>query len=212
MDIPLDDRDVIIMMLTTVYTMMGYTEKAKALAQKQAPIIISRELLLTKASEAEERDKYQGEAIIALLTELKNLIIISITNNTSIVKNQNGEKLLLELARFYEAVFSDGRCGIAHTHLREIYIHAALIEARIDADSEKALELFRKAFEHNKIYESIRCSGEYKYTSPLISKVRFPSENFPVVPDDFWKAWLKLLPDKFKKLIKADPQFAECFN
>ena len=211
MDISADDRDVINMMLVIVYTQMGYSDKAKVLAKKQNSIIACREMLLPKAAEAEERDRYQGEAIIALLTELKNVIINSVNNNVSMARNPIGETLLLELARFYEAVFSDGRYGIAHTHLRELYIEAAIIEARLDADSEKAFEYFRKAFEHNKAYESIRCGGEYKYTAPLVSKVTFPSENFPSAPDDFWKTCLIILPDKLKNRIKSDPQFTECF-
>lgn len=223
MDINIDDRDAIIMMLTIVYNQMGYIDKAKALAKKQSSIIMCRELLLSKACEADERAKYQGEAVIALLTELKNLLLFSIGNDTALSRTTVGKELVLELAGFYECVFSDGCCGIAHTHLMDLYIYAAMLESRADSnyssdsdsgDTEKAYEYFCKAFEHYKLYNTIHRSGEYeyKYTSPLVSKVTFPSKNFPEVLANHWNTWMTYLPTKLKERIKANPEFAECFN
>ena len=91
---------------------------------------MGRETLLPKATEAEERDKYQGEAIIALLTELKNVIVNSVCTKISIFTTPLCVKLLIDLAHLYESVFSDGKCGIAHSHIRELYLHAAIHEAR----------------------------------------------------------------------------------
>lgn len=62
MDIPAEDRDTIVMMMVITYAKMGYYDKAKALAASRDSIISSRELLLTKAADAEERDRYCGEA------------------------------------------------------------------------------------------------------------------------------------------------------
>ena len=73
-----------------------------------------------KATEAEERDKYQGEAIISLLNELKNVLANSVCTKISLFTTAEGIKLLMDLARLYESVFSDGRCGVApvsYTHL-----------------------------------------------------------------------------------------------
>ena len=211
MDISPEDRDVIIMMMVIVYAQMGYNDKAKALAEKQNSIIMSRETLLPKATTAEERDKYQGEAIIVLLTELKNVMVNSVCTNSSISTTPLAAKLLVDLAHLYESVFSDGKCGIAHSHIRELYLHAAIYESRHDGRTETALEYFHKGFEHNKIYESIRCKGEYQYTAPLVSKVTFPSENFPSVPESYWKDWIEFLSDDLRDRLKSDPKFAECF-
>lgn len=212
MDISPEDRDVIIMMLVMSYAKMGYNNRAKELAESQNSVIMSRELLLPKATIAEEQDKYQGEAIITLLTELKNVICNSVCTKISLFTTSVGTKLFIDLANLYEAVFSDGRCGIAHSHLRELYLHAAVYESRLSKNNEKALEYFKKGFEHNKIYESIRCKGEYQYTSPLVSKVSFPSENFPSVPKTFWKGWTEVLDNDFKEMIMSDPQLKECFE
>ena len=212
MDISPEDRDTITMMMVLVYAKMGYNDKAKALASKQNSIIMCRETLMPKATEAEERDKYQGEAIISLLTELKNVLCNSVCTKISLFTKAEGIKLFVDLAHLYESIFSDGRCGIAHSHLRELYLHAAVFEARFNKNSDQAFEYFKKGFEHKKFYDSIRCTGEYQYTSPLVAKVTFPSENFPSISATFWKGWIEGLPEEFKERIKADSNYAECFE
>ena len=211
-DITAEDRDAMTQRLVLYYAKMGYTDRAKTLASKQNSIISCRETLMPKATEAEERDKYQGEAIISFLTELKNVLCNSICTKISLFTKAEGTKLFIDLAHLYESIFSDGRCGVAHSHLRELYLHAAVYEARFNKNSDQAFEYFKKGFEHKKLYDSIRCTGEYQYTSPLVAKVTFPSANFPSVPATFWKGWIEVLPEEFKERIKADSNYAECFE
>ena len=212
MDITPEDRDAVTMMLVMAYAKMGYSDKSKALASKQNSIISCREILMPKATEAEERDKYQGEAIISLLTELKNVICNSVCTKVSLFTKAEGIKLFVALARLYESIFSDGRCGVAHAHLSELYLHAAVYESRVNKNIDQAFEYFEKGFEHNKCYSSVRCNGEYKYTSPLVAKVTFPGDNFPSVYSMFWKAWIEVLPDEFRERIESDSKYAECFE
>ena len=211
MDISPEDHDTITMMMVIVYTKMGYTDKAMALASKQNSIIACRETLMPKATEAGERDKYQGEAIISLLTELKNVLCDSVCTKISLFTKAEGIKLMVDLAHLYESIFSDGRCGVAHSHLRDLYLHAAVFESRFGQNTDQAFEYFKKGFDHNKQYNAIRCKGEYQYSSPLVSRVTFPSENFPSVPATFWKGWIEVLPNDFRERIKADPTYSECF-
>ena len=210
-DITAEERDAMTQRLVLYYAKMGYTDRAKTLASKQNSIISCRETLMPKATEADERDKYQGEAIISFLTELKNVLCNSICTKISLFTKAEGTKLFVDLAHLYESIFSDGRCGVAHSHLRELYLHAAVYEARFNKTTDQAFEYFKKGFEHKKLYDSIRCTGEYQYTSPLVAKVTFPSANFPSVPSTFWKGWIEVLPEEFKERIKADTNYAECF-
>lgn len=212
MDISAEDRDIITQQLVISYAKMGYHDKAKAMAEKQSCLLMSREFLLPLATEAEERDKYQGEAIITILHALKTVITNSVFTNISIFTKPIGTDLLIDIIHLYESVFSDGRCGAAHAHIQELYLHAAICEARFGEGTEKALEYFKKGFEHNRIYESIRCKGEYQYTAPLVSKVTFPSGNFPGLPESFWKGWIDVLPDDLRDRLKNDPRFEECFR
>ena len=211
-DITAEERDAMTQRLVLYYAKMGYTDRAKTLASKQNSIIACRETLMPKATEAEERDKYQGEAIISFLTELKNVLCNSVCTKISLFTKAEGTKLFVDLAHLYESIFSDGRCGVAHSHLRELYLHAAVYEARFNKNTDQAFEYFKKGFEHKKLYDSIRCTGEYQYTSPLVAKVTFPSANFPSVPATFWEGWIEVLPEEFKERIKADSNYAECFE
>ena len=211
-DITAEDRDAMTQRLVLYYAKMGYTDRAKTLASKQNSIIACRETLMPKATEAEERDKYQGEAIISLLTELKNVLCNSVCTKISLFTKSEGIKLFVDLAHLYESIFSDGRCGVAHSHIRELYLHAADLEARFNKNTDQAFEYFKKGFEHKKLYDSIRCTGEYQYTSPLVAKVTFPSENFPSISTTFWKGWIEVFPEEFKERIKADSDYAECFE
>ncbi len=211
-DISAEDRDTMTQCLVFYYAKMGYGDKAKDLALKQNSIITCREILLPRAAEAEERDKYQGEAIISLLTELKNVLCNSVCSKISLFTKAEGIKQLVDLAHLYESIFSDGRCGVAHYHLSELYLHATVFEARFDKDKDQTLEYFKRGFEHKKLYDSVRCTGEYQYTSPLVAKVTFPSENFPSISTTFWREWIEVLPEEFKECIKADPKYAECFE
>jgi len=210
-DISAEDRDAITLQLVVYYAKMGYFQKAKALADKQNRLRMSKEFLLPLSSQGEERDKYQGEAIIELLTALQNVVLNSVWTKVSLFTQPNGTALLLQLAQLCEAVFSDGQCGILHSAIRDLYLWAAFIEARHGEGAEKAFGHFRKGFEHHRRYQSIRNTGTYHYTAPLVAKVTFPSENFPAVPENFWKGQLEGYPDDLKNRIASDPEFAECF-
>ena len=210
-DISAEDRDILTQQMVIYYSKMGYFDKATALASKQNSLLTSREFLLSMANEGEARDKYQGEAIIDILNALKTIVVNSVCTKISVCTKEEGIKLFTDLAHLYESVFNDGRCGIGHYHIAELYLHAAVYEARFGEGEEKAFEYFGKGFEHKKKYESIRCRGVYQYTAPLVAKVTFPSENFPSLTDTFWKGWIEVLPAKLKERINSDPEFAECF-
>ena len=209
-DDSIEDRDAVILLMVIVYGKMGYNEKAKALAQKQNSIIMSREVLLPRATGREEGDKYRGEAIIALLTELKNVIEVSIASKISVFTTEKALIPLMALINLYKAVFNDGNYGIAHSHMRDLYLRAAIQQDRFGEKAE-ALECFREAFRHNNIYKSIRNCGEYHYTATLVSNVTFPAKNFPEVPHSFYKVWLSYFTEELRERIKKDPEFEECF-
>ena len=212
LDISAEDRDVLTQRMVLYYAKMGCFDKATTLASKQNSLLMSREVLLSLANEGESRDKYQGEAIIDVLVALKTVIVNSVCTKVSVFTKKEGVALMIELAHLYETVFSDGRCGVGHYHICELYLHAALYEARFGEGAEKALEHFKKGFEHKRLYDSIRCTGEYQYTSPLVAKVTFPSANFPSVLSTFWKGWIEVLPEEFKERIKSDSNYVECFE
>lgn len=204
-DIPVSDRDVVTSLIVSLYSVTGQFDKATALAQKQASVIVSREVLMTMAAKDEERGKYLGEALIALLTEMCNTI------EKADFKHLIKSNAMILLAQYCESVFSDGKCGMLHSYLSGLYINAAALTAGFGKDTDTAFEYFKKGFDHHKAYCEIPREGEYIYTAPLVSKVTFPAKNFPITPDSYWQTTMNIIPDELKKRLEADPYFAECF-
>ncbi|MBR3779621.1 MAG: helix-turn-helix transcriptional regulator, partial [Clostridia bacterium] len=149
------EKDAVILIMVADYSKMGQFDKAKALAEKQNSVFVSRECLMPHATVDEERDRYLGEAIISVMNELKNLIQTAVTTKKPLVKEGISVQKMIALAEFYEKLFDDGRLGIAHTNVRDLYICCSIFEAKF-GNLEKAMEYFDKGFNHHKTYKEIR--------------------------------------------------------
>ncbi len=205
-----DDKSAIVSISVRLYAAMGLFDQAEDLANRQDPVMICREVLLAAATDGEKRDLYQGEALLALLRELKIILESSVGTKVSICSSGEGVRKLLDVAHLYESILDDGNCGAEHADLRDLYLHCAFFTASL-GNVEEAVEYFDRGFEHEKKYESIRCTGVYHYTAPLVSKVTFLSDHWPSVPVDAWKSWLAAAPIHLVEAIKAKPKYAECF-
>lgn len=210
MDLSKDDKEAVILNMIVAYAKMGMNEKAEKLARAQNSVIVSRECLLPYTKSEDERDSYLGEAIIALMSELKKIVEVSVTTKLSLATTDSGIDKFVALIRLYESIFDDGNCGIAHAHLRDLYLYCAVFKSRLQ-DVDTALEYFDAAFEQNQKYKSIRNTGEYHYTAPLVAKVTFPSANFPAVPEDMWKGWMQIIPSDLRNKVYENSKYAECF-
>lgn len=210
MDIDPDNRTAVITAAIRLYASMGASDKAEAMSKKQDSVVICREVLLAAATDGERRDRYQGKALLALMRQLKIVIESSVMSKLSMCWSEAGVRKLLDAAHMYESVLDDGNCGSAHSDLRDLYLWSAIFTAR-QGNTAQALKYFDTAFTHEKRYEAIRCTGIYHYTAPLVSKVTFPSENFPAVPEGAWKGRLSAAPANLIDAIKGDERYAECF-
>ena len=117
---------------------------------------------------------------------------------------------MIDLAKLYESVFSDGNCGAAHKEIRDLYM-TAVLQFRHGGCIEEAFAYFKKAFEHHEALKSVTSPSEYQYTAPLVSKVTVKAENMPSANDAYWKKHREFIPEKLMERIKVDPQFSECF-
>lgn len=212
MNITSEQRKVVIFSLIMLYQHLGSHEKAKALAEEQPSLILSREVLLAHNTTAEERDKYRGELIIALLTEMCHAITNSFLPTDDLSVSDYKIEILLSLITLFEAIFQDGRCGIRHMDLRFLYITLANLVARDKQNVDKALTYFDKGFEHHKEYCRISTLGDYHYTAPLVAKVLHTSEWFQPVPEFFWKYHMGMVPEVLKDELRKNEKYAECFE
>lgn len=206
-----DERIAVITIMVRQFATIGAYDKAEILAQKQDSVIISRECLLPAATEGEKRDMYQGEALIALIKQLKIVMETAVMTKLSMCWNETGIQKLLAVAHLYESIFDDGNCGGCHDDLRDIYLWCAVFCAR-QGNLSQAVEYFDAMFTHEKKYEAIRGTGLYQYTAPLVSKVSFPSDNWPAVPANSWKGWLSQATEDLIEAIRSDNKYSECFD
>jgi transcriptional regulator with XRE-family HTH domain len=205
-----DDRLAVITVMVRQYAAIGAYDRAEAIAAKQDPVIISRECLLAAASEGEKRDLYQGEALIELTRQIKIIAENAVLSKLSLVRSETGVRILSGIARLYELIFDDGNCGIGHSDLRDLYLWCAVLTARQD-NLACATEYFDIAFGHAEKYDAIRQTGVYQYTAPLVSKVTFPSDNWPKNPEGSWKGWLSVAPENLVEAIRGNDRYARCF-
>lgn len=205
------EKDAVILIMVADYSKMGQFEKAKALAEKQNSIFVSRECLMTHATIYEERDRYLGEAIISVMNELKKLIETAVTTKKSLAESGVSVRKMLALAEFYEKLFDDGRLGIAHTNVRDLYICCSIFEAKF-GNLEKAMEYFDKGFNHHKTYKEIRKTDKYCYSSPLFSKV-ISYGSFPKISEDGLRDYLSAsAPENLRNEILRNEKYSECFE
>lgn len=194
MDIPSDYRGSAIFTMILLYKRTGSYEKAKTLAMEQDSLLLCKEVLLPKATMGEEYERYQGEAIIALLQELFIVISDSVASKSSIYCSEYGRNVLLSLVNLFETIFDDGCLGSQHMNMRYLYLALANYEAQYGGNMQKSLHYFDKGVEHHTAYCNICNTAEYHYSAPLVANVTTPGEKIPSVPENFWDNWLQNMP------------------
>ncbi|MBQ4042934.1 MAG: helix-turn-helix transcriptional regulator [Clostridia bacterium] len=207
-----EDREIAIRQVTPLYCRMGKYEKAKVLANSQNALVVCKEVLLPLATVGEEKARYQGERIMALLSNLRFAISESVATRPAVSASEYGRQILLSVANLYETVFLDGRCGSWHWDIGHLYLTLAGYEMDNDGSTEKILHYFDKGFEHCKEYGRICKEGEYEYSAPLISALpKINKGELAPLGDDFWEKELRTFPKKIIEEIRKNPKYNECF-
>ena len=208
-----EDREIAIRQITPLYCRMGEYEKAKALANDQNSIVISKEVLLPLATVGEEKARYQGERIMALLSNLRFAISESVALRPAVSSSKYGRQILLSVINLYETVFIDGRCGSWHWDIGHLYLTLAEYEMDNDGCLENILNYFDKGFDHCKEYTRIYNENEYQYTAPLISNLpHIAKGDLKPIGDDFWEKELKNYRKNIVEELRQNPKYAECFE
>lgn len=208
-----EDKETAIRQLTPLYCRMGEYEKAKALANEQNTIATCKELLLPLATVGEEKARYQGERIVALLSHLRFSITEAIALRPAMSSSDYRKQLILSVIHLIETVFIDGRCGSWHWNIGNLYFQLTDYETDHTGNSENALAYFDKAFDHCKEYERICNEGEYQYTAPLISSLPSIAKGELTPPgDDFWKKKFQMYHRDFLNALRKNPKYQECFE
>ena len=208
-----EDREIAIRQITPLYCRMGEYEKAKALANNQNALVISKEVLLPLATIGEEKARYQGERIMALLSNLSFAISEAVATRPAVSSSEYGRQILLSVINVYETIFIDGNCGRWHWAIGALYLTLAGYETDNNGSMEKILYYFDKGFEHCEEYNRIYNENEYQYTAPLISNIpHIVKGDLEPMGDDFWKKELLTFQKSIVEEIRKNPKYAECFE
>lgn len=208
-----EDYKIAVCQITQLYCRMGEYEKAKALADDQSSLIICKELLLPLATVGEEKARYQGEKITALLSQLQLAISESIALRPDVSTSEYGRQLLLSVINLYETIFADGRCGKYHWDIGHLYQNLAHYAASNNEDGDTVLDYFDKGFDHCKEYQRICNEDEYGYSAPLVSNLKSLSKGeLAPVGQDFWEKEIKRYPQNICDELRKNPKYAECFE
>jgi len=208
-----EDREIAICQITPLYCRMGEYEKAKALANDQNALVICKEVLLPSATVGEEKARYQGERIMALLSSLRFAVSESVALRPALSSSEYGRQILLSVVDLYEKVFIDGRCGKWHWDIGHLYLTLSGYEMNNDGSIEKALNYFDKGFDHCKEYDRITNENEYQYSAPLVlSLPKINKGDLAPVGDDFWKKQIYTFKKEIVEEIRKNPKYAEIFE
>lgn len=155
--------------LISLYSLLGENENAERTAMSQQTVELSREVLLSRTFDDVRGDRYRGEAILALLHELKGVIRDAVVRNDSLLHSAKGLEILLSVGHLYESIFYDGSCGKFHSDLCMLNLSCTTIAANLN-DYNGALRYFDSAFEHFIKFEQ-RETNENYFATPLLSEV-----------------------------------------
>lgn len=207
-----EDRDSAVCQMVTLYCRMGKYEKAKALANAQNSLMCCNENLMPMATTGEERTRYQGERIMALLSYFRLAVFESVSLNPTVFTSEYRSRIITSIINLYDTVFDDGKYGVYHYDVSHLYFTLADYEVRYDNELQNALAHFDKGFEHYKKYEQIREQGEYIYSAPLVSKLKsLTKENIPPLGENFLKHQMQSFPECLLSELRKSEKYTECF-
>ena len=213
--------------LLSIYGELGEYEKAEKKAQEQTSVDMSREVLLGRILGTEKEEQYRGEAVIALLHELRLAFNDAISQNDELNKSQESIDIFLALRSLYEKVFGQESFGY---HSDFCFIDMALVKLYGNRGNyDKALYYFDSAFEH---YSKFRQWWEPRMRNTEVQAGQLEKKSFPC-SDRFETIILKHVnptggklylceaslleytiasfPDKIKEQLKCNSKYADIF-
>ena len=214
--------------LLSIYGELGEYEKAEKKALEQTPVDMSREVLLGRILGAEKGEQYRGEAVIALLHELRLAFDDAISLNDALMKSQESIDILLALRSLYEKVFGQKSYGY---HSDFCFIDMALVKLYGNReDYDKALDYFDSAFEHYTKFRQwwepcMRCTQEQagqiekksflcsdRFETIILKSVSPAGGKLYLCEADFLRFTIAGFPDKIKEQLKCNPKYADIFR
>ena len=199
-----EDRDRVLFQLVLLYGWMGEKERAETLARSCTPVHFSRETMLARAADGEERSGCYGNEILALADTLA-VALNRVIQTIGTVEDGYAAGILRSCAAVFESRFAEGQCGEHHLTLCRLYL---LCAART-ADTEEAFSAFDKAFDHGRAYEAVRYQSVFTYAGPLINGAKkITYTKWPRWHMDIFRGYRRGLSEALLERIDREPKYA----
>ncbi len=213
----LPEEDSCIVPLLSIYAELEEYDKAEKIAGKRPGVDLSREVLLGRIYGAGNAKQYQGEAVIALLNELRFAIDVVIKNNDKLLHSREGLDILVSLRQLCENVYGEN-CHVFHSVFFFIDTFCIRIAANI-RDYDAALGYFDSACEqYLKFKESMPLvnRGESEppkhFESTFLREVNMSYYKVYVCRAEYLEYELDVLPDNIKEQVRKNPRYACIFS
>ena len=211
------DTSVIVPLLS-IYMELGETKKAIEKASEQPSIHTCKEILLGNLL-IEDEEKYHGEAILALIHELRFAIDIAIAQSEELSNSKEGIEILLAELNLFEKILGDDCLGY-HSEFCFIYLQLVEIAGKI-GDFEAAISYFDKAFEHYSKYNEewgraaksyTKMEDEGCFKTKILRSVKKQTGQVHSPDARFLKHVIADFPDDVKKKITTNEKYEKLFK
>jgi len=211
--------------LINLYRVIGRYDKAVEIAETFPEIYVSKEIMLYKGTDGEEMCKYAQDALMKLLSELKDAVTYIIisrqpkSGDDYISDIERRIEKIYGIIRLFELIYDDGNLGFYHNTVSDIYLWLASMFCDVysrtgGANGDKndylnlSFDCLDKALENAKRFDKLIATGEHKYTAFLV--------NLAVTDTDKWSASVPTaknimnhwhLFDHTKKVLEKDERW-----
>lgn len=207
------NKNVIISLLDT-YSLMGEYEKAEKKALEQPEVRMCREVLLAPLFDKSKGEQYRGEAILALLHELRYVIEFAIVKNEKLANSKEGIEILLSIHYLYEKIFGKECFGKFHSDSCMNYLSCARIACNIN-DYDNALKYFDSAFVHYTKFLELQhdeCFKNDHFNAPLLTSVKNTSIPVVMLKSEYFKDILSYMPEDISSQIRNNSKYVTLFD
>ena len=192
---------------------LGLYGEAEKLANEQPAIISSREILRVYGTDGQESDRYAGEAIIALVNTLSDMVQRVLSMRVSLAKSNVQIEKLRGLIDLYELIFEDGNFGFAHVKVMDLYLSLVYQYGR-QRRLDEAFDCLDKANHHAVEYDRLFYAGTHRLTAALVDKVTEETNRWSgeaEKAENLSGAWQLTFDEEVRAILTADPRWDELF-
>ena len=169
-------------------------------------------MLNIQALDGRKRAEACGEALLAMVRAVANLMIQSLIVNNAHIGPEEAARIVRRAIGMFDLVCTDGGCGLLHADLIGLHLFLSL-RLWCAGDGDGAFAALDSALEHARELEAVCGKRDACYTAPLLSTVRIRSGDgmesgwIANLPQD-WPWWNVPGDGQAKADMKADPRWA----